>query len=86
MIRQNALLLVCLILSSSAFAQSSDEKPDFKGVACTKDCSGHRAGYDWAQTKGITEKIGCRGRSKSFVEGCLIYVTEMQAKNKKSMP
>ena len=24
----------------------------FKGSQCTKDCSGHRAGYDWSQRKG----------------------------------
>jgi len=24
----------------------------FKGSPCTKDCSGHRAGYEWSQRKG----------------------------------
>ena len=24
----------------------------FKGSECTKDCSGHRAGYDWSQRRG----------------------------------
>jgi hypothetical protein len=24
----------------------------FKGSVCTKDCSGHRAGYAWSRNKG----------------------------------
>jgi hypothetical protein len=24
----------------------------FRGSECTKDCSGHRAGYDWSQSNG----------------------------------
>jgi hypothetical protein len=25
----------------------------FKGYRCTKDCSGHKAGYYWAKQKGL---------------------------------
>lgn len=24
----------------------------FRGSQCTRDCSGHRAGYEWSQSKG----------------------------------
>jgi len=24
----------------------------FKGSQCTKDCSGHQAGYEWSQRRG----------------------------------
>lgn len=37
--------------------EHDDEKLDelmFKGVSqCTKDCSGHRAGYEWYQRRGV---------------------------------
>lgn len=36
-------------------AISKEEKLDeltFKGSECTKDCSGHKAGYDWSLRKG----------------------------------
>ena len=45
----------------------------FKGYVCTKDCSGHIAGYRWAQRKGIKDPSECGGNSQSFYEGCLAY-------------
>lgn len=43
---------------------------------CTRDCSGHQAGYDWAERKGITDPDDCGGRSRSFIEGCRAYARE----------
>ena len=44
----------------------------FKGYPCTKDCSGHEAGYAWAKYWGITDSDNCPiGNSNSFREGCL---------------
>lgn len=37
--------------TSSAGEQQLDEL-DFLGSPCTKDCSGHRAGYEWYKRKG----------------------------------
>ncbi len=48
----------------------------FMGYACTDDCSGHSAGYRWAQKKGIDDDDDCTGNSNSFIEGCLAYVEE----------
>jgi len=48
----------------------------FKGSSCTGDCSGHKAGYDWAEKKGITDPSDCGGNSDSFVEGCKSYARE----------
>lgn len=48
----------------------------YKGYACTKDCSGHKAGYAWAVKKGITDIGACGGKSCSFVEGCRSRVRE----------
>jgi hypothetical protein len=40
------------------------------GMPCTVDCSGHAAGYQWAETQGITDHDDCGGNSESFIEGC----------------
>ncbi|OGD09447.1 hypothetical protein A2397_02030 [Candidatus Amesbacteria bacterium RIFOXYB1_FULL_44_23] len=43
---------------------------------CTGDCSGHDAGYEWAEEKGITDPSDCGGKSESFIEGCEAYANE----------
>ena len=43
---------------------------------CTGDCSGHEAGYSWAEEKGITDPSDCGGKSESFIEGCEAYANE----------
>lgn len=48
----------------------------FGGYGCTVDCSGHEAGYEWAQQNGISETYQCGGNSWSFIEGCKAYVEE----------
>jgi hypothetical protein len=48
----------------------------FHGYACTIDCSGHEAGYQWASDRGIADEDDCTGNSKSFIEGCKAYVEE----------
>ena len=51
---------------------------DFRGYPCTVDCSGHEAGYNWAERTGIDSSFDCRGNSKSFNEGCEAYVEEQE--------
>jgi hypothetical protein len=42
-----------------------------RGYPCTKDCSGHWAGDQWAQNHAITDPNQCPyGSSNSFWEGC----------------
>lgn len=48
----------------------------FNGYECTEDCSGHEAGYQWAEDNGIYDEYDCNGNSNSFVEGCISYVEE----------
>ena len=48
----------------------------FAGVGCTQDCSGHEAGYAWAEEKGITDPAHCGGKSWSFIEGCRAYAEQ----------
>lgn len=50
--------------------------PRFQGYGCTSDCSGHTAGYQWAERNGIGSPDDCSGRSQSFVEGCMAYAEE----------
>ena len=48
----------------------------YAGDGCTVDCSGHEAGYEWAEEKGITDPDDCGGNSWSFEEGCRTYAEE----------
>lgn len=54
-------------------AARSTPSRTFHGYACTEDCSGHKAGYDWAARKGIDDPDDCGGYSQSFIEGCRAY-------------
>jgi len=45
----------------------------FKGSACTKDCSGHEAGYNWSKRNPDRD---CASRSPSFTKGCNIAKKE----------
>jgi len=42
----------------------------FKGSPCTKDCSGHRAGYDWSMRKG---GVDAPSWSPSFNTGASLF-------------
>ena len=51
------------------YADQDDEQLDelsFLGSQCTKDCSGHRAGYEWSKRKGGIEAAS---HSPSFNKG-----------------
>ena len=52
------------------------EYGSFEGDGCTEDCSGHEAGYEWAEDKGIEDPDDCGGTSWSFEEGCRAYAEE----------
>lgn len=48
--------------------------PTFEGFDCKTDCSGHEAGYEWARRNDVTSAAECENRSKSFEEGCVVYL------------
>lgn len=48
----------------------------FNGYECTEDCSGHEAGYSWAENNDIYDESDCGGNSNSFIEGCISYVED----------
>ena len=55
---------------------------EFGGYVCTLDCSGHKAGYEWAEDRGIRRESQCdiilrrSPNRQSFYEGCLVYVED----------
>ncbi len=59
-----------------ASEREATEPLRFRGYECTQDCSGHRAGYDWAARRSISDPDACGGRSQSFIEGCRAYAGE----------
>ena len=42
----------------------------FRGSQCTKDCSGHRAGYKWSQERGGRDAASW---SNSFNKGAWLF-------------
>lgn len=52
--------------------------PTFYGNPCTVDCSGHDAGYTWAEDNEVEDPDDCGGNSQSFIEGCESYAEERQ--------
>lgn len=55
---------------------SDTDAKDFHGYPCTKDCSGHEAGYSWAEEHDIHDPDKCGGKSQSFIEGCRAWAEE----------
>lgn len=58
---------------------SHDNPRQFAGYNCIGDCSGHKAGYRWAEERNITDGDDCdaageHSNSPSFAEGCHAYV------------
>ena len=65
--------LASFLIASSANAQDRT----VGGYDCTDDCSGHAAGYRWAESNGIADPQDCpAGNSNSFHEGCLVYTED----------
>jgi hypothetical protein len=64
------MLIGALVCSGGAAAST------FGGNPCLTDCSGHQAGYDWAEQNDIDDEYDCNTPSNSFNEGCQSYVEE----------
>ncbi|TPI27889.1 hypothetical protein FJ414_28305, partial [Mesorhizobium sp. B3-1-6] len=65
-----------LVLIGMVWSTTADAQQTFGGYDCTEDCSGHKAGYDWAQQNSVSDTSDCSGNSQSFVEGCDAYVED----------
>jgi pyrimidine deaminase RibD-like protein len=57
---------------ADTFLKDELNELSFLGSPCTKDCSGHRAGYAWSQSKG--GKVAQSPFSPSFNNGSQLYV------------
>ena len=62
--------------ASTAWEAEPRQEWEDRGYPCTQDCSGHDAGYQWAEDNGITDPDDCGGNSQSFIEGCQAYAEE----------
>jgi hypothetical protein len=60
----------------SNVAASDVEEPAFDG--CTDNCSGHEAGFAWAQSNDVTDSSECGGNSNSFIEGCEAFTEQRE--------
>ena len=65
-----------LAVAALGFISATAQAQTFRGYTCTEDCSGHEAGYEWAEQNGITDESECDGNSNSFNEGCQAWVEE----------
>ncbi|MDR2199637.1 MAG: hypothetical protein LBR53_09330 [Deltaproteobacteria bacterium] len=76
--KKSALLAAAAVL----FFSPALHAKSFLGYACLENCEGHEAGYRWADENKLTRVEDCRGKSESFIEGCVAYI-EDQADNAK---
>ena len=62
-----------------ALGVSTANAATFDGNTCLGDCSGHQAGYNWAERNDIDDESSCSTPSASFNQGCESYVEENAA-------
>jgi hypothetical protein len=62
--------------STSVAAAVGPYEAEHGDADCTQDCSGHEAGYKWAEENDISDEDDCTGNSESFIEGCKAYVAD----------
>ena len=75
---------VCALLGVAtchALAQEAGEPLEqttktFGGYDCPGDCSAHKAGYEWAAGKIVTDETDCGAGASSFAEGCKAFAQD----------
>jgi hypothetical protein len=73
----NMKICAALVLASFVgMAAAAEAQETFGGYECTEDCSGHKAGYEWAEQNSVSSDDDCGGNSQSFEEGCKTYVED----------
>lgn len=63
------------------YDENSISTDEFHGYDCTDDCSGHEAGYDWADENDICSEYSYgdeyeESHSNSFNEGVTAYIED----------
>ncbi len=61
-------------LTEDQLEEAQQQNVDTATNNCIGDCSGHKAGYEWAEENSISSESDCDGNSDSFNEGCINYV------------
>lgn len=61
-------------LTEDQLEEAQQQEVDAATSNCNGDCSGHQAGYEWAEENSISSESDCVGNSDSFNEGCVNYV------------
>jgi hypothetical protein len=69
--RNKKIQALCKAFADTWLKDQLDEL-SFLGSPCTKDCSGHRAGYAWSQSKG--GRVAQSPFSPSFNNGSQLHV------------
>jgi hypothetical protein len=72
-------MLFAMTLMVSVLGSTTATAATFDGNTCLGDCSGHQAGYDWAEQNDIDDESSCSTPSASFNQGCESYVEENAA-------
>lgn len=62
--------------SSHIESEETENIIEYNGYECTKDCSGHEAGYEWAMDNDVCDEYFDGGNSESFAEGVRSYAEE----------
>jgi hypothetical protein len=68
-------MMVLAALATFAWPMAANAQT-FGGNDCTEDCSGHKAGYEWAEQNDISDASDCTSNSQSFNEGCETYTED----------
>ena len=74
-----SILVFSFLLTTGKIPANATE---FGGYECTIDCSGHKAGYEWAEAQRYTRESQCEAiirrypNRQSFYEGCLVYIDD----------
>ena len=68
--------VIALAAAAALWTSAASAQQTFGGNECTEDCSGHKAGYEWAEENNISDPAGCSANSQSFNEGCETYIED----------
>jgi hypothetical protein len=72
--QMTALGAISIVFALGAVSAGVAQGQTFEGYDCIDDCSGHAAGYRWAEMNGLIDPNECpAGNSQSFYEGCLVH-------------
>jgi pyrimidine deaminase RibD-like protein len=70
--RNKKIQALCEMFASTWLDNKQLDELSFLGSPCTKDCSGHRAGYAWSKERG--GQSGNSPFSPSFNNGAQLYI------------